>query len=99
MAVKSANVSARVEPEVKAEAETIINQLGLSVSAVINSLYKQIILNRGILYSLTIPSEPRVRDEMSRAEFDAMMEMGLTQAKNGESIPVDGAFDTLLKGL
>lgn len=99
MAVKSANVSARVELEVKAEAETIIDQLGLSVSAVINSLYKQIILNRGIPYSLTIPSAPRARDEMSRAEFDAMMETGLTQAKNGESIPADEAFDTLLKGL
>lgn len=99
MAVKSANVSARVEPEVKAEAEAIIDQLGLSVSAVINSLYKQIILNRGIPYSLTIPSAPRARDEMSRAEFDAMMETGLTQAKNGESIPADEAFDTLLKGL
>ena len=99
MAVKSANVSARVEPEVKAEAETIIDQLGLSVSAVINSLYKQIILNRGIPYSLTIPGAPRARDEMSQAEFDAMMETGLIQAKNGESIPADEAFDTLLKGL
>ncbi|MCC8121105.1 MAG: type II toxin-antitoxin system RelB/DinJ family antitoxin [Oscillospiraceae bacterium] len=99
MAVKSANVSARVEPEVKAEAETIIAQLGLSVSAVINSLYKQIILNRGIPYSLTIPSAPRARDEMSQAEFDAMMETGLDQAKKGMSIPAEKAFDMLLKEL
>ncbi len=44
MAVKSANVTARGEPEVKSEAEEIISELGLSVSTVINSLYKQIIL-------------------------------------------------------
>ena len=99
MAVKSANVTARVEPEVKAEAEAIIDQLGLSVSAVINSLYKQIILRNGLPYTLTVPSAPKARDEMTRAEFDAMMETGLTQAKNGESIPAEEAFNQLLRGI
>ena len=99
MAVKSANVTARVAPEVKAEAEAIIDQLGLSVSAVINSLYKQIILKKGIPYSLTIPSIPKARDEMTNVEFDTMIETGLAQAKNGESIPANEAFDQLLKGI
>ncbi len=99
MAVKSANVTARVAPEVKAEAEAIIDQLGLSVSAVINSLYKQIILKKGIPYSLTIPNIPKARDEMTNVEFDTMIETGLAQAKNGESIPANEAFDQLLKGI
>lgn len=99
MAVKSANVTARVEPEVKLEAEAIIDQLGLSVSAVINSLYKQIILKNGIPYTLTIPSVPKARDEMTKAEFDTMMETGLNQVKNGESIPAEEAFDQLLRGI
>ncbi len=99
MAVKSANVTARVEPEVKTEAEAIIAELGLSVSAVINSLYKQIILKNGIPYTLTIPSAPKARDEMTKAEFDAMMETGLNQVKNGESIPAEEAFDQLLRGI
>ena len=99
MAVKSANVTARVEPEVKAEAEAIIDQLGLSVSAVINSLYRQIILRNGIPYTLTIPNAPKARDEMTRAEFDTMMETGLAQAKDGDSIPADEAFRQLLRGI
>ncbi len=99
MAVKSANVTARVEPEVKAEAEAIIDQLGLSVSAVINSLYKQIILRKGIPYTLTIPGAPKARDEMTEAEFDAMMETGLAQAKNGDSIPAEEAFNQLLSDI
>ncbi len=97
MAVKSANVMARVEPEVKAEAENIISELGLSVSTVINSLYKQIIIKKGIPYSLTLSATPKAYDEMSKAEFDAMMDMGLSQAKNGKSIPADEVFDELLR--
>ncbi|MCD7768879.1 MAG: type II toxin-antitoxin system RelB/DinJ family antitoxin [Oscillospiraceae bacterium] len=99
MAVKSANVSARVEPEIKQEAEEIIADLGLSVSEVINSLYKQIILHRGLPYSLTLPSTPRTVDEMSRTEFDAMMETGLAQAQKGQSMPAGAVFDELLRGV
>ncbi|MCD8159284.1 MAG: type II toxin-antitoxin system RelB/DinJ family antitoxin [Clostridiales bacterium] len=99
MAVKSANVTARVEPNVKLEAEAIIEKLGLSVSAVINSLYKQIILKNGIPYMLTIPSAPKARDEMTVAEFDAVMKTGFEQAKNGSSIPAEEAFDQLLRGV
>ena len=99
MAVKSANVMARVEPDVKMEAENIISELGLSVSTVINSLYKQIIIKKGIPYSLTLSSVPKAYDEMSKAEFDLMMETGLTQAKRGESIPIDETFDELLRGV
>ena len=99
MATKSANVTARVEPEVKFEAEQIISELGLSVSAVINSLYKQIILRRGIPYSLTIPAAQKSVDEMSKVEFDVMMETGLSQAKSGESLPMEKVFDDLLEGI
>ncbi|MCD8097741.1 MAG: type II toxin-antitoxin system RelB/DinJ family antitoxin [Lachnospiraceae bacterium] len=99
MAIKSANVTARVEPEIKQEAESIIAELGLSVSTVINSLYKQIILRRGIPYTLTLPAEPKAVSEMSKAEFDLMMETGLSQAQNGESLDADKVFDELLKDI
>ena len=41
---KSSNVMARVEPEIKEQAESILSQLGLPVSVLINSLYRQIIM-------------------------------------------------------
>ena len=46
MATKTANVLARVEPEVKEKAESIMAQLGVPASTVINMLYKQIILTK-----------------------------------------------------
>ena len=46
--LKSATVSAQVENQVKIEAEDILQRLGLPVSVVINTLYRQIIAHRGI---------------------------------------------------
>ena len=43
MATKSANVMARVEPDIKAKAEAILARLGIPASVVINALYHQII--------------------------------------------------------
>ena len=95
MATKSANVMARVEPDVKREAEDILEQLGLPVSVLINSLYRQIIMKKGVPFSMTVSSRPVARDEMTDKEFDSMMEKGLAQAKAGEGIDLDSAFDEL----
>ena len=44
--MKDSTVSARVENNVKLEAEDILQKLGIPVSVVINSLYRQIITIR-----------------------------------------------------
>ena len=63
--MKDSTVSARVENDVKNEAEDILQKLGVPVSVVINSLYRQIIYRHGIPFPLTVPSEPRTLDAMS----------------------------------
>lgn len=95
MAAKTANVLARVEPEVKEKAEDILNQLGVPASVVINRLYKQIIMTKSIPFPLSIPNAPLARDEMSKEEFDTMMGKGLAQAKAGQGVPLDEAFASL----
>ena len=81
---KTANVLARVEPDVKEEAESILNELGVPASVVINMLYKQIIMTKGIPFSLTLHKAPVALDEMTKEGFDAMMGKGLEQAKANE---------------
>lgn len=85
MATKSANVLARVEPDVKEQAEAILSKLGVPASVVINMLYKQIIMTKSIPFPLSIPGGPVARDEMDTAAFDAMMERGLSEAKSDRS--------------
>lgn len=99
MAAKTANVLARVEPDVKEQAENIMNMLGVPVSTVINMLYKQIIMTRSIPFSLSVPAAPLARDEMDTAMFNAMMEKGLDQAKASQGVNLDDAFTALERGI
>ena len=85
---KTANVLARVEPEIKEEAESILNQIGVPASVVINMLYRQIIYTRSIPFPLTLNQDPPVRSEMTDKEFDSLMEKGLDQAKTGQGRPL-----------
>lgn len=95
MATKSANVLARVEPEIKEKAESIMSQLGLPASVVINALYKQIIMTKGIPFSLSLPKEPATLDSLTKAEFDSIMKKGLAQAESDQSRPVADVFARL----
>lgn len=99
MATKSANVTARVEPEIKAQAEAVLEHLGLPVSVVINMLYRQIIMNNGVPFSLVLPSSIPTRDTMTEEEFDAMMQKGLDQAKAGQGLRLDEAFAKVNKSI
>ena len=99
MATKSANVLARVEPEVKEQAEEILSKLGIPASVVINMLYKQIIMTRSIPFSLSLPKEPVTLDSMTTSEFNSIMETGLSQAKNDDSLPVTEVFTNLRQEL
>lgn len=96
---KTANILARVEPEVKEEAESILNELGVPASVVINMLYKQIILTKGIPFSLTLHKTPSALDEMTRDEFNAMMAKGLAQAKANESRPAEDVLTDVRKNI
>ena len=99
MATKTANVLARVEPEVKAQAEAIMAQLGVPVSVVINMLYKQIIMTRGIPFNVNIPAVeiPKARDEMTDEEFKERIMHSIAQAKAGLGRPANEVFDELLE--
>ena len=95
MASKTANVMARVEPQVKEQAEEIMDMLGIPVSVVINTLYKQIIMPHSIPFSLSVPKVPVARDELDDAAFSAMMERGLKEAKADQSRLASDVFADL----
>ena len=99
MATKTANVMARVEPDIKEQAETIMAQLGVPASVVINMLYKQIIMTRSIPFTLSIPSAPLSRDEMDDETFNVIMQRGLDDVKAGRTRPAADVFADLRREL
>ena len=97
--MKDATVSARVEYGVKTEAEEILQKLGIPVSVVINSLYRQIIYRHGFPFALTIPAEPKTLDSMTTAELNAKLQHSYEQSLAGAGRPFDQVFDELERGL
>ena len=97
--MKDATVSARVEYNVKTEAEDILEKLGVPVSVVINSLYRQIIFMHGIPFSLTVPSEPQTMDSMSESEFNAKLQHSYEQSLAGQGRSFNQVFNELERGL
>lgn len=93
MAQKSANLYARIEPEVKEQAESILAALGVPASNAINMFYKQIILHRGIPFEVTLPAprQPSVA-EMSEAELSEALEKGYADMKAGDARPAKTVF-------
>ena len=97
--LKNATVIARVEPQVKIEAEDILQRLGLPVSLVINTLYRQIIAYKGLPFALTLPGEPETLDALSQAALDIKLQHSYEQSLAGEGRSYHEVFDELERAL
>jgi DNA-damage-inducible protein J len=96
MAAKSANLYARIEPEVKERAEDILAALGIPISNAINMFYKQIILQRGLPFDVKLPSLRQAGlYEMSEADLNEELEKGYADMLAGRTKPVKTAFSDI----
>lgn len=95
IAIKNANVMARIEPEIKNKAEEILSSLGITSSGAINMLYRQIVMNNGLPFSLRVPTMPVAVEDMTQDEFDNMINKGLDQAKHNQGMKLEDAFEEI----
>ena len=70
-------------------------KLGIPVSVVINSLYRQIIYKHGVPFELTVPAEPSTMDALTKAELDRKLQHSYEQSLNGQGVPVNQLFNEL----
>ena len=94
--VKTANLYARIEPELKNEAETILSGLGVPVSNAINMFYRQIVLHRGLPFAVQLPARhiPNI-STMTDAELDAEVSRGFDDIVAGRKRPLKEVADDL----
>ena len=57
---RTANVFVRVEPEIKEEAENILEQLGIPMSNAVGMFLRQIVLQKGIPFEMKLPKKSSV---------------------------------------
>lgn len=65
---KVTTIQARIEPQLKEQADAILKKIGLTASQAINALYAQIIMHKGLPFELKIPNQETLaaRDELEK---------------------------------
>ena len=98
MAKKSANLYARIEPDVKEKSESILAALGIPASNAINIFYKQIILQRGLPFEVKMPpAKPVNINTLSETEFNEELEKGYADMQAGRTKNAKEAFADIRK--
>ena len=86
----TSTVYARIDTEIKENAESILSQLGISPSSAIQMFYSQIVLKRGIPFELRLPSrKPTAIGGMTREQLDAVLMKGIESMKSGKTYTAD----------
>lgn len=83
---KTSNVFARVEPDIKEQAEAILDQLGIPMSNAISMYLRQIVLKRGIPFDMKLPSAVPDMSVLSEEQFNAEIQKGLDDIAAGRVI-------------
>ena len=78
---KGAMIRARVDSELKEEAESVLNQLGLTASDAIRLLYKQVVLQKGLPFKVEITN----RETLSAIE-DIRQRRNLKTARDADDL-------------
>ncbi len=78
---KTSTVRARVEPELKKDAELIFEELGLNTSDAIRIFFKQVKLHQGLPFDVKIPNETTIK-----ALSDADSRKNLTEFESPEEL-------------
>lgn len=82
---RTANVFTRVEPDIKARAETVLDQLGISMATAMEIYLRQIALQRKIPFEMKLPEigKPTAYGSLTDDEFDALMDQAVKSYADG----------------
>lgn len=89
-ATRTANIYTRVDPETKAQAEQILDQLGIPMSNAIGMFLKQIVLQQGIPFEMKLHTKkPLAMGSMTKETFDLEMQKGMDDIAQGRVVSAD----------
>ena len=75
---RTSNVFARVEPEIKEQAEQVLEQLGIPMSNAVGMFLRQVVLQRGIPFDVKLPQEtPVAYGSLTKEQFDEEIGRGM----------------------
>ena len=82
---RTSNILARVEPELKEQAEQVLSQLGIPMSNAVSMFLHQVVLQRGIPFEMKLPDNaPLNYQDLSKEQFDAEIQKGMDSLDSGK---------------
>ena len=93
---KTTNIYVRLEPGLKEQAESVLEQLGIPVSNAVNIFLKQVVMQRGIPFDVKLPAtKPIAVTSLTEAELNAELEKGFSDLVQGNTKPASKAFSDI----
>ena len=87
---RTSNIFARVEPEIKEQAEHVLEQLGIPMSNAIGLFLRQVVMQRGIPFDVKLQqNKPLAIGNLSEEDFNEEIEKGLTDLSAGRVTSAD----------
>ena len=84
---KTANIFARVEPEIKEQAEIVLEKLGIPMSNAINIFLRQVVLQNGLPFEIKVShNKPLSYGNLTTEQFNQEIEKGLADFASGRVV-------------
>lgn len=93
---RTSNVFARIEPEIKEQAEQVLEQLGIPMSNAIGMFLRQVVMQRGIPFEMKLPvNKPLAMESLTKEQFDEEIQKGMDDIKAGRVFSADTVEDEM----
>lgn len=93
---RTSNVFARVEPEIKEQAEKVLDMLGIPMSNAIGLFLRQVILQHGIPFDVKLPKNECLNlSTLSHNQFNMEIQKGYDDIDCGRVTEADQVAENL----
>lgn len=93
---RTSNITVRVEPKLKEQAELVLEQIGIPMSSAIGIFLRQVVLQRGIPFELKLPqSKPLSVNWLTEEQFNAEIEKGLADVTAGRVVSAESVAERM----
>lgn len=83
---RTSNIYIRVEPDIKQQAEAVLEKLGIPMSNAVSIFLRQVIMQNGLPFEVKIPDKkPLVLTNLSKEEFNQEMLKAHNDFENGRT--------------
>ena len=97
---KTSNIYVRVEPNIKEQAEIVLEQLGIPMSNAVSIFLRQVVMQNGLPFEVKIHgSRPIAIADMSEAQFNMEMLKAQNDFEKGKTYSLEEVENELKKEL